>query len=159
MYLTSRSMYPMLRIARSSLKLKRSCQRYTWHRLNTGGIWNIIGPIPSTTHNFGTRSVLLTMAAAQHPKTILTTCNSPRPPCSPHSVTVPQGIPSIPSIQPCFVQYDRMATSASDDGMGRPSKYLALPPSFLGIRATVALNRASRARPQQMKPVRTTVSR
>ena len=138
--------------------LKRSCQRYTWQPMRAFGI-SCIGPIPSTTHNFGTRSVLLTMAAAQHAKIILTTCNSPRPPCSPHSVTVPHGIPSFPSIQPCFVQYDRTATSASDDGMGRPSKYLALPPSFLGIRATVALNRASRARPQQMKPVRTTVSR
>ena len=42
--------------------------------------------------------------------------------------------------------------------MGNPSKYLAFPFSF-GIRATVALKRANRARPQQMKPVRNTVSR
>ena len=43
--------------------------------------------------------------------------------------------------------------------MGRPSKYFALPPLFFGIKATVALNLARRASPQQMKPVRTTVSR
>jgi len=43
--------------------------------------------------------------------------------------------------------------------MGRPSKYFALPPSFLGTNATVALNRARRARPQHINPVRITVSR
>ena len=65
----------------------------------------------------------------------------------------------MPVIHPCLVQYDRRATRPSDDGMGRPSKYLDLPVRSLGTSATVALKRARRARPQQMKPVRATVSR
>jgi len=109
-------------------------------------------------HSFGTRSVLLTMAAAQAAKMKLTMCTSPRPPSLPHSITVPKGIPSLPSTHPFLAQYDNIPISPNDEGMGSPSKYFALPFS-LGTRATVALKRASRARPQQMKPVRTTVSR
>jgi hypothetical protein len=51
-----------------------------------------------------------------------------------------------------------MPTRKRDDGMGSPSKYFDFPEAFFGMRATVALNLASRARPQQTKPVRKTVS-
>ena len=115
--------------------------------------------VNSSLHGFGTRRVLLTIAAAKNPNIALTTCTSPLPPVEPHSVMVPNGSPSLPCIQPCFVQYVRTATSSSDVGMGRPSKYIDLPFASLGTEATVALNRARRARPQQMNPVRTTVSR
>lgn len=43
--------------------------------------------------------------------------------------------------------------------MGKPSKNLAFPAESFGTDATVALNRARRASPQQMKPVKATVSR
>lgn len=64
----------------------------------------------------GTRRVLLTIAAAQRPKTTLIRCISPSPPLGPQSVKVPPGIPALPSIQPCFVQYIKSATSPSDEG-------------------------------------------
>lgn len=41
-------------------------------------------------------------------------------------------------------------TSTSDDGIGRPSKNFDLPVLSLGSNATVALNLASLAMPQQM---------
>lgn len=43
--------------------------------------------------------------------------------------------------------------------MGNPSKYFDFPVASFGTDATVALKRASRARPQQMNAVSTTVSR
>ena len=112
----------------------------------------------TTYHGFGTLMVLLTIAAAQHPNTNTTRCSSPDPPSGPHSLTSPPGTPALPSIQPCFVHTDNNATNIKDVGIGRPSKYRALPAESFGTRATVALNRASRARPQHMNPVRTTVS-
>ena len=42
--------------------------------------------------------------------------------------------------------------------MGKPSKNLALPVSSFGAKATVALKRARRAIPQQMKTVKQSVS-
>jgi len=45
-----------------------------------------------------------------------------------------------------------------DEGIGRPSKYFDFPVASFGTRATVALNRARRAIPEQMKEVRTRVS-
>ena len=42
--------------------------------------------------------------------------------------------------------------------MGKPSKNLALPVASLGAKATVALNRARRAMPQQMNMERMSVS-
>jgi hypothetical protein len=110
-------------------------------------------------HNFGTRRVLLTIAAAHKPNITLTGWISPRPPGVPHNVMRPPGMPCLPSTQPSRTQYDRIATSPRDEGIGRPSKYLDLPAASLGINATVALKRARRARPQHMKPVKHTVSR
>lgn len=43
--------------------------------------------------------------------------------------------------------------------MGRPSKYFDFPVVSLGMSATVALKRARRAMPAQMKSVRKSVSR
>ena len=116
-------------------------------------------PLEISYQIFGTFNVLLTMAAAQQPKTIETTCNSPLPPSVPQRRRVPPGIPDFPSICSVHVQYVKTATRPSEEGMGKPSKYFALPEASLGTDATVALKRASRASPQQMNPVRTTVSR
>jgi hypothetical protein len=109
-------------------------------------------------YGFGTLIVLLTIAAAQHPNNNATRCNSPHPPSAPHNLTNPPGTPALPSIHPWFVQKDISATNISDVGIGRPSKYRAFPVESLGTRATVALNRASRARPQHINVVRMTVS-
>lgn len=49
-------------------------------------------------------------------------------------------------------------TSTSELGIGRPSKYCDLPVLSFGMRATVALKRARRAIPQQMKAVRAMMS-
>lgn len=112
----------------------------------------------SSLHGFGTRSVLLTMAAAHAPKIRLATWTSPLCPLSFHNVITPNGTSSSPSIQPFLVQKASMATRARLVGVGRPSKYFDLPVASFGTIATVALKRARRARPQQMKQVRMTVS-
>lgn len=44
-----------------------------------------------------------------------------------------------------------MEVSARVEGMGRPSKYFDLPEGSEGMSATVALNLARRARPQETK--------
>lgn len=49
-------------------------------------------------------------------------------------------------------------TKVNELGIGRPSKYCDFPVLSLGIRATVALKRASRAMPQQMKVERAKMS-
>ena len=51
-----------------------------------------------------------------------------------------------------------MVTRARLVGIGKPSKYLDLPLASFGTWATVALKRARRAMPQQMKPVKMSVS-
>ena len=60
---------------------------------------------------------------------------------------------------PFLVQKLRMATRKRDEGIGSPSKCFAFPDASFGTEATVALNLASLASPQQIKPVRITVSR
>lgn len=75
-----------------------------------------------------------------------------------HNVITPRGTPSSPSIQPFRVQKASMLTRARLVGVGSPSKYFDFPVASLGTSATVALKRARRARPQQMKQVRMTVS-
>src|SRR5216684_8226973 len=55
-------------------------------------------------YSLGTRSVLLTIIAAHAPNIRLTTCRSPCPPDFPHTVTIPPGSPSLPSIQPFLTQ-------------------------------------------------------
>ena len=49
-------------------------------------------------------------------------------------------------------------TKPNEVGIGKPSKNLALPVSSFGAKATVALKRARRAIPQQMKTVKQSVS-
>lgn len=49
-------------------------------------------------------------------------------------------------------------TKHNEDGIGRPSKYCDLPVLSFGTRATVALNLASLANPQQIKVVRAKIS-
>lgn len=66
-----------------------------------------------------------------------------------------RGGPSILSVATRAIMHE---TRPSDDGIGSPSKYEDLPVASLGIRATVALNLASRVRPQQMKVVRMKIS-
>src|SRR5258706_10774038 len=112
----------------------------------------------SILHGFGTRNVLLTMAAAHAPKIRLAMWTSPLCLLSFHNVITPNGTSSSPSIQPFLVQKASMATRTRVVGVGRPSKYFDLPVASLGMIATVALKRARRARPQQMKQVRMTVS-
>lgn len=51
-----------------------------------------------------------------------------------------------------------MPTRSNELGMGNPSKYFDFPEASCGTRATVALNRANRAIPAQMKVVRSNVS-
>ena len=108
---------------------------------------------------FGIRSVRLIMAAAHAVKTNEMRWTSPLPPSGPQSWTTPNGIPSVPSNHPWDVQYAKTATRAKEEGIGKPSKYFDFPVTSFGTDATVALKRASRASPQHMKPVRTTVSR
>lgn len=66
--------------------------------------------------------------------------------------------PCGPSNRPWYTQTAMPAQMNRLDGIGRPSKYLLLPVSSLGTSATVALNRARRAMPAQMKSVRRAVS-
>ena len=112
----------------------------------------------SSHHGFGTRSVLLTMAAANAPKIRLAMWTSPLCPSSFHNVITPNGTSSSPSIQPFLVQKASMATRTRLVGVGRPSKYFDLPLPSFGMIAAVALKRARRARPQQVKQARMTVS-
>lgn len=52
------------------------------------------------------------------------------------------------------IVYDNSATIARELGIGKPSKWEILPVESLGKRATVALKRAKRAKPQQTKYVK-----
>jgi hypothetical protein len=52
-----------------------------------------------------------------------------------------------------------MVTNARVVGMGKPSKYFALPVGSLGREAAVTLKRARRERPQRRKKERMRVSR
>lgn len=133
---------------------------------STGGIsrWDARGfgregeIVGGNDYNFGTRRVLLTIAAAQAKKIALAICMSPLPPALPQRVAVPNGSPFPPSIAPSQTKYAIPATIVKLVGIGSPSKYWDFPVASLGTSATVALNRARRARPEQMKPVRITVS-
>lgn len=112
----------------------------------------------STLHGFGTWSVLLTMAAAHAPKMRLAMWTSPLCSLSFHNVITPSGTPSSPSIHPSLHQQASMTTRARLVGVGSPSKYFDLPVASFGMIAAVALKRARRARPQQVKQARMTVS-
>ena len=112
----------------------------------------------SIPHGFGTWSVLLTMAMAHAPKIRLAMWTSALCSLFFHNVITPRGTPSSPSIQPILVQNANMPTMARLEGVGRPSKYFDFPVASAGMSAMVALKRARRARPQQMKQVRMTVS-
>jgi len=64
----------------------------------------------------------------------------------------PPGIASW--IQPLEIHQAMSPSSASDVGIGVPSKYCALPVASFGITCAVTLNRASRVRPQRTKNAR-----
>lgn len=116
-----------------------------------------------------TRKVLLTIMAPQRAKSALTTWTSPHPPFSPQRVTIPNGTsfptprppkprPEPWAYHPCLTHQAMTLVKARLEGMGRPSKYFDLPEGSEGMRATVALNLARRARPQETKRRRATRS-
>lgn len=116
-----------------------------------------------------TRKVLLTIMAPQRAKRALTTCTCPQPSLSPQRVTTPRGTSACRvavavaaaegwAYQPWVTHQAMVAVRARVEGMGRPSKYFDLPVGSAGMRATVALKRARRARPQERKRRRARVS-
>jgi hypothetical protein len=66
-------------------------------------------------------------------------------------LAIPKGTSWFPTLlwkkYPCLTQYAIVAVRNNDEGIGSPSKYLDFPLASAGMRATVALNLASRARP------------
>lgn len=74
--------------------------------------------------------------------------------------TKPPGTPIFPkpSILPLLTHSAIRPHKNKELGIGKPSKYLALPVVSWGTKATVALNLARRAIPAQMKVVKRKVS-
>lgn len=108
-------------------------------------------------YSLGTFIVLETIIAAHRRKTKLPQCTSTPSFCN--EDTSPKGSDEpTPTMRPCLTQVAMIPTRNRDDGMGRPSMYFDLPVLSLGTSATVALNRARRAIPAQMKMVRRSVS-
>ena len=111
-------------------------------------------------YGLGTCSVLETMSAAQIAKTTLIQCISSGVSLNASIIPPgkPAGLPGGPSIRPVATHTAMHATSPRLEGIGNPSKYFDLPVSSLGSIATVALKRASRAKPQHTNVVRMNMS-
>ena len=108
-------------------------------------------------YGLGMCSVFEIMRAAQNAKMTETQCISKG--VLTRGATRPPGRPLPgPSIKLRRTHTAMHNTKARELGIGRPSKYCDLPVLSFGRRATVALNRARRAIPQQMKEVRTKMS-
>lgn len=66
--------------------------------------------------------------------------------------------PPGPSNRSVYTHAAMHDTKAKEEGIGNPSKYCDFPVLSFGTSATVALKRASRASPQQMKVVNAKMS-